>query len=246
MVNQIFYILRHGQTLWNLNSDRHQTHSNGVGNRLTEVGLDQADRAGTILKDEVISVAYHSPLERSKQTLDRVLVYHPSVKLVEDSCITEMSMAFLDGMTQEEWESQFLETKALYEARSLDKYGCQLPDGIDYARCLDKAVEIAQANGEADKEIPPWENYADVVARTKEFISNTSRHHDSPILISAHQGSIRALLGNLLLESSHLRDIRDIANLNTPNAVIFRIETYQSGIDLYHNLGEGWTQGLVS
>ncbi|MFO8015753.1 MAG: histidine phosphatase family protein [Candidatus Woesearchaeota archaeon] len=247
MAKQIIYLLRHGQTFWNAeDKKKHQTHSDGYGNLLTEEGIKQAHYAARLLEDVDLDYAFHTPLKRSKQTLDIILKYHPETKISEKPELREMSMSFLDGMTQEDWEREFPETKPLYNNRKKDKFGCKVPEGIDYSSCIERAKQIAEENGEYGKVIPPWENYADVVKRIGEsFIPELDMMGDCSIVISGHQGVNRALLGNLLAGSIHLPEMRGIVNLETPNAVIFRVERSQDGVRLYHNEEGDWSYGFI-
>ncbi len=246
MVEQTIYLLRHGQTYWNAESKKkHQTHSNGIGNLLSLKGIEQAKTAAQILKGVELHYAFHTPLTRSKQTLNEVIKYHPSLCVFEKPELNELSLAFLDGMTQDEWEKEFPETKALYDARKKDKFGCKLPDE-DYSACFKKAKQIAEANGEPMKIIPNWENYADVMKRTKEsFIDKLDVLGNCSILVSGHQGLNRSLLGNFLINSNYISQANEIVNLETPNAVIFRINASSDGVKLYHNIGNGWIEGFV-
>ncbi|MBU0535649.1 MAG: histidine phosphatase family protein [Nanoarchaeota archaeon] len=246
MNNTVIYILRHGQTSWNRETQgKHQTHSDGIGNLLTEEGMIQADKAAELLRDIKIDYAFCSPLKRAKQTLERVLVYHPDTVSTEEPRITEMSMYFLDGMAQEQWQAEFPETIRIYQARKKNKFSCTLPSDQDYSRCLNKAVEIAYENGEHDKIIPPWENYKDVLERTKGFVEEIKGMKKSTILISGHQGVNRAILGNLLEKTGYLGDMRTIADFAIQNAAVFRVEIERSDIYLSHNTGKRWTEGFI-
>jgi len=245
MANYTIYLIRHGQTFWNAeDKKKHQTHSNGHGNLLTPEGIKQADVAAEILRSEDIEIAFYTPLTRTKQTLDSILKYHPEVSTFSKNELTEMSMAFLDGMTQDQWESEFPETIPLYADRKNDKFGCELRPGIDYSKCLKKAKMIAEENGELGKVIPTWENYADILERTGPFVR--SRYHSGDnTLISGHQGLNRALLGNLLKGTEYIPDVNMIVDLNTPNAAIFKVEIKGNNRKLYHNVGDGWVEGLI-
>jgi len=246
-MDQTIYILRHGQTAWNAkDKERHQTHSNGRENFLTEKGLRQVDEAAKSLRDAELNYAFHSPLLRASQTLRRILKDRIPIPTYEVPALTEMSMAFLDGMNQAEWEKEFPQTIPLYAARKNDKFGCKLPEGIDYSGCFERAKQIARDNNEPGKVIPAWENYEDVVKRTKGFIDELTLFGDSSILISGHQGLNRALLGNLLVGSAHLGSIESIVDLETPNAAVFRVERSSDGVKLCHNLGKGWIPGFIT
>ncbi|MBU0615300.1 MAG: histidine phosphatase family protein [Nanoarchaeota archaeon] len=245
MAYQTIYVVRHGQTFWNRDSKlRHQTHSDGIGNQLTEKGVQQAKYAAKILAQEHIDYAFHSPLTRAKHTLDIVLASHPYTVAFADPRLTELSNYFLDGMTQQEWESQFPETRLLYQARSSDKFGCKLP-GLDWSFCVDRAYEIAENNGEPGKVLPAWESYADVMSRIKPVIEGLDELEDANILMVGHQGANRCILGNLLLGSDYLSDVTQVATLSVPNCSVFRVEKKGASLKLYHSGDNGWVEGFI-
>jgi len=235
------YLMRHGQTDWNaIDNKIHQTHSDGIFNRLTKKGYEQAYKIGDFLEGIDFDVAYHSPLNRTKQTLDGVL-YDNNTEIVEEPAITEMSLGFLDGKTRQYWEEKFPETKRFYEARDVDKYN---PSFVidDYTKVITQAQENARQNLD-EKEIPAIESYKDVVARTKGFMEDVIHSDAKNVLIVGHQGINRALLGHLLVDTEYLSQTEDIVNLRTPNACVFKYDTDTK--ELYHNCGDGWNKGLI-
>lgn len=56
---------------------------------LTDTGHKHATKLAKKLKNVDISLAYRSPLTRTKQTLEHILVYHPKTKTTIDPRITE-------------------------------------------------------------------------------------------------------------------------------------------------------------
>ncbi len=251
MATQTIYLLRHGQTPWNVQDNIHQTHSNGSNNMLTKKGFAQADIIAEILKDTTIDYAFHTPLTRTKQTLSRILIYHPTTKVFENPHLTELSVSFLDGQSENEWKEQFPETKELYLARKLDKFNYYPKELKKFLACYEQSMQIATANNEPNKIIPAWENYADVIKRTKEgFIDEIPQLGDAAILVVGHQGVNRALLGNFLkgtsyLPSEKIEQEKMIADLKIPNASIFRITTSNTGVTVHHNIGKEWVHGLI-
>ncbi len=71
-------LVRHGQTHENV-AKIIQGQSQG---RLTAQGREQAQKVGLRLKDEKISIAYVSDLERAKQTAKEILKYHSETPIV--------------------------------------------------------------------------------------------------------------------------------------------------------------------
>jgi broad specificity phosphatase PhoE len=237
---KVIYLMRHGETNWNY-VNKFQTHSNGVNNTLNEKGISQVSFVAELFKDEQIDHAFYSPLERSRQTLDLVLQYHPETNREECNDLREISLYFLDGLNQQEWESKYPQTKHFFEAREQNKFGCEIPDVIDLSTCYEESIRIARENGEVNKTIPDWENYGMAMDRVSPFVDKIN-NLEGTVLISGHQGINRAIIGKLLGESKYIDSIESIAYLKTPNSAVFKIEQGT----LSHNRGQGWIEGLIN
>ncbi|MBD3309983.1 hypothetical protein GF351_02070 [Candidatus Woesearchaeota archaeon] len=243
-MSTIIYLVRHGKTEWNSASpEKVQTHSNGRGNMLTHEGYDQARRGAEILKDEKIDIAFCSPLLRTHETYAFIAKDHPGTAKRTDDRLTEMSRSFLDGMAKSEWGEQFPETTPILEARKADMYGCTMPEG-DYSRCILRAKQIAAENGEPNKKFPPWENYSDVTRRVAPFAEKVTGL-DKHVMISGHQGLNRSLLGILLAETDYIAGTQEVPYLVIPNRGVYRVEIRPEGTRLFHNVGQGWNEGLI-
>lgn len=79
----MIYFVRHGQTYDNINKI---IQGNGP---LNETGVKQAKEAGELLKNIKLDVCFCSPLLRTRQTLDQILVYHKDLKVIYDDRLKE-------------------------------------------------------------------------------------------------------------------------------------------------------------
>ncbi len=98
------YLFRHGQTFYN----KDHMFTGWKDSKLTPLGYKQADKVGRMLRGKKIQLAFSSHLTRSKETLKRVLKYHPECKrVIVDDRIIERSYGDLQGMTHK----KFIEEK---------------------------------------------------------------------------------------------------------------------------------------
>ena len=71
-----------------------------IDSKLTKSGINDAKIVAIRLRDKKFSVAFHSSLSRSKDTLKEVLKFHPEcVKVIEDDRIIERDYGLLSGRT---------------------------------------------------------------------------------------------------------------------------------------------------
>jgi probable phosphoglycerate mutase len=136
----MIYLVRHGQTAFNL-EQRHHGHTDSP---LTELGREQARRAGETLAtliDPRDCVIFSSPLGRALQTAniiaDVTAVQRP---LIVAADLIEIGMGSAEGMTQAEMEKRW---PALQAAAASETMSLQSPDGEDLetlTRRLDRAL----------------------------------------------------------------------------------------------------------
>ena len=90
------YLFRHGQTYFNEN----KRFTGWKDSKLNPRGIKDAKKVAKKLKNVKFSVAYHSSLSRSKDTLKEVLKYHPECKLkIMDNRMIERSYGDLQGFS---------------------------------------------------------------------------------------------------------------------------------------------------
>jgi probable phosphoglycerate mutase len=136
----MIYLVRHGQTAFNL-EQRHHGHTDSP---LTELGREQARRAGETLAtliDPRDCVIFSSPLGRALQTAniiaDVTAVQRP---LIVAADLIEIGMGSAEGMTQAEMEKRW---PALQAAAASETMSLQSPDGEDleaFTERLDRAL----------------------------------------------------------------------------------------------------------
>ena len=103
----MIYLVRHGQTDFNLE----RRHHGQIDSPLTELGREQARRAGemlTTLIDPRDGVIFSSPLGRALQTA-RIIADVAAIErsIIVDPDLMEIGMGSAEGMTQAEMEQRW-------------------------------------------------------------------------------------------------------------------------------------------
>lgn len=155
------YLFRHGQTVYN----RDGKFTGKIDSKLTKTGINDAKIVAQRLSDKKFTVAFHSSLSRSKDTLKEVLKFHPECKkIIEDDRIIERDYGALSGRTHFD-----VVTKEGYEKYDL------------WHRSYDVRP-------------PKGESFFDVEKRVKDFIKYLKKfmkENNCNVAISAHGNSIR-------------------------------------------------------
>jgi len=100
-------LVRHGQSLWNLE----ERFTGWVDVPLTDLGREEARRAGTKLASTKIDVAYTSALTRAQSTLALILeTMGVDVPIIRDQALNERHYGDLQGLNK---------------ARTAEKYGAE-------------------------------------------------------------------------------------------------------------------------
>ena len=122
----MIYLVRHGQTKFNV-EQRHQGH---VDSPLTELGREQARRAGDTLAtliDPRDSVIFSSPLGRALQTAEIIAdIIAVKRSIIIDSDLMEIGMGSAEGMTQAEVEKRWPVSAANSTMKTMSLWS---PDG---------------------------------------------------------------------------------------------------------------------
>lgn len=184
------YLFRHGQTYFN----RDHRFTGWKDSKLTPKGVRDAKKIAKKLKNKKFQVAYHTRLSRSKDTLKRVLKYHPECKkLIEDDRMIERSYGRLQGRSHQ----QFVEQEGTDTYKTLLHW-----HKIDHLSGREKKEFIKKA-GEAELQIvrrsysvrpPGGESVKDVEKRVNSFIKDLlkrMRKEKVNVAISAHGNSMR-------------------------------------------------------
>ena len=210
-MNHKIVMLRHGESQWNLEN----RFTGWTDVDLTAHGLDEARRAGDLLKSEGFDfdIAFTSVLKRAIRTLHTVLdemdrLWLPVVKSWR---LNERHYGALQGLNKAETAARFGDEQVLVWRRAYAIAPDPLPAGDPRGAELDPRYRDLPAH-----DIPRTECLKDTVARVAPFweqaIAPALAQGRRPI-IAAHGNSLRALI-------KFLEDVPDdeIVHLNIPTA----------------------------
>lgn len=159
------FLVRHGQSQWNL--ENRFTGWQDVD--ITELGKQEAVRAGKILEHERIDIAFTSKLIRAQHTLNIILqtINKTDPPIIIDEALNERAYGTLEGLNK---------------AESALKYG------EEQVQLWRRSFETAPPGGESlkdtyDRVIPYYQNYI-----FPQLLKNKN------VLIAAHGNSLRALI----------------------------------------------------
>ncbi len=155
------YLFRHGETTYN----RDKKFTGFHNPPLTKKGIKQANIIAKKLKNKKFQIAFQTRLKRSRQTLKKILKYHPECRLIKkDDRIIERNYGQLNGTLHKDF---------------IEKHGIKAFNKIHrdfYARP------------------PKGESFADVEKRISSFIKyliKLMKKQKTNVAISAHGNSIR-------------------------------------------------------
>ncbi len=154
------FTFRHGETTDNADGIFSGTRDCD----LTQRGVEEAQKIGGALKNELVTKAYCSAQLRSRRTLEIVLTFHPGVPIIVDDRIKERDYGDLTGLKKEEVERQNPEQYRLWH----------------------RSYEATPPNGESIKDVEV--RVLSFLSELKKDLKQTD-----VIFISAHGNSIRPM-----------------------------------------------------
>ncbi|CAI9686891.1 2,3-bisphosphoglycerate-dependent phosphoglycerate mutase [Elizabethkingia anophelis] len=159
------FLVRHGQSQWNL--ENRFTGWQDVD--ITELGKQEAQRAGQLLKIEQINLAFTSKLVRAQHTLKIILeeCEKTDMPVIMNEALNERSYGDLEGLNKTETAQKF---------------------GAEQVHIWRRSFDIAPPGGESLKD-----TYDRVIPYFKDFIQPQLQQHKN-VLIVAHGNSLRALI----------------------------------------------------
>lgn len=158
------YLIRHGQTEWNL-KDKMQGSQNSP---LTDIGISGAKITGKALQDIPFLVAYSSPQQRAVETRDYIIAEnHHSIPVKTLDDLREMHFGL--------WEGQHVP-----ELMQVPEFCCYLNEPGNYT------AEVS--NGEKYLEV------LDRMKRGLDYIVKNTPQDKGNILIVSHGTALRMLL----------------------------------------------------
>ncbi|MDG2307334.1 MAG: 2,3-bisphosphoglycerate-dependent phosphoglycerate mutase [Candidatus Binatia bacterium] len=166
----ILVLLRHGQSQWNLENK----FTGWVDVPLTEQGIEEAHRAGKLLKESGIAFArcFTSELERAQETLRIALeeMGLPDLPVTREQALNERHYGDLQGLDK---------------AETAKKYG------DEQVHIWRRSYDVAPPNGESLKH---------TAARTLPYFSlqiRTCLDAGENVLVAAHGNSLRSIVMEL-------------------------------------------------
>lgn len=112
------FLVRHGQSLWNLENRFTGWHDIDI----TETGIEEARKAGIALKGEKIDIAFTSVLIRAQHTLSVILdeIGHPDIPVIKNKALNERSYGSLEGLNKAETAQKYGDEQVYIWRRSYD------------------------------------------------------------------------------------------------------------------------------
>ena len=205
-------LIRHGQSLWN----KEKRFTGWADVDLTQNGLEEARKAGTILKKHgfIFDVAYTSVLKRAIRTLwialhEMDLMWIPIHKSWH---LNERHYGALQGLNKEETAKKVGEAQVQLWRRSMNERPPALTkEDPRYDAANPKYKDLKEG------EFPLTENLADTEKRVLKYWQETiapTIKAGQRVIISSHGNTIRSLVQYL----DHIPP-NGITNLNIPTGV---------------------------
>lgn len=164
----LFVIVRHGQSQWNLEN----RFTGSVDTPLTDLGREEARKAGVLLKADRFGIGFTSVLQRAVETMTILLreTGQPDLPVERDAALNERTYGDLQGMDKTESVLRFGADQVLRWRRG---YADQPPNGESLAN--------------TQKRVMPY------------FRSAILPHLQAgeAVLVVAHGNSLRALMMDL-------------------------------------------------
>ena len=185
-------IVRHGQSLWNL--ENKFTGWTDVG--LSEKGIEEAIEAGKLLKKQnyTFDIAFTSVLKRANDTLYYILdeLNERNIPIKYSYKLNERHYGALQGLNKDETKEKYGEEQVKLWRRSADVRPPELTkDDERYPGNDEKYKDLTE------KELPLTENLIDTIERVTEYwksdIAPTIKKGKNVIIV-AHGNSLRGLV----------------------------------------------------
>lgn len=181
-------IIRHGESVWN----KENIFTGWLDAPLSEEGINQAKRAGQILKEKgfTFDLAFTSVLKRAYNTLDLILgEMNITIPIEKSWRLNERHYGELQGMNKDEAREKFGQEQVEIWRRSYD-----VKPPIKKGEKKFKYEEIKEGN------VPLTESLKDTEERLVPYWKETIAPQivaGKKIIIAAHGNSIRALIKNI-------------------------------------------------
>ena len=183
-------LVRHGESVWN----KENIFTGWIDVDLSEKGIEQAKKAGEMLKDYSFDLAYTSYLKRASDTLDIILreLNLINIPIKKSWQLNERFYGALQGKNKDEVKKEFGEEQFKLWRRS---YETKPP-------AITKEYEMYPGNDPKykeleEKDLPLTESLKDTENRVMPYLSEEifpNIKQGKKIIIAAHGNSIRAMV----------------------------------------------------
>ena len=195
----LIYIVRHGETNWN---KEHRLQGQ-TDIPLNEQGLALAEVTGKALRDVPFDLCFSSPLQRAKQTADRILRENEQYRSRSEAFLSAHP-AYREGLEYTESRLALIPEPRMIEINfgAWEGLGCSR----DNMQVPEKAFKEFFRNPERAELPEGAEHIADVKARAADFFRDlTDRPElaDKTVLITTHGCAMRAFLHPLYQDENH-------------------------------------------
>lgn len=185
-------IVRHGQSLWNL--ENKFTGWTDVG--LSEKGIEEAKSAGILLKelDYTFDIAFTSVLKRANDTLYYILdeLNERNIPIKYSYKLNERHYGALQGLNKDETKEKYGEEQVKLWRRSADVRPPELTKDDERYPGNDKKYKDL-----TEDELPLTENLIDTIKRVTEYWESDiapTINNGKNVIIVAHGNSLRGLI----------------------------------------------------
>ncbi len=222
-------IIRHGESLWNLEN----RFTGWVDADLTQKGIEQAYNAGLILKNRgfIFDIAYASVLKRAIKTLWNILdamdlTWIPTINAWE---LNERHYGGLTGLDKDETAKKYGEDQLKIWRRSYNICPPLLNEESEYHPKHDKRYQDLE-------NLPSTECLKDTLERVVPYwerVIYPQIKNGKNVLVSAHGNSLRALIKHLSKMSE-----AEILELNLANGepIVYDFAEYDGKCALNYKL----------
>lgn len=188
----LLVIVRHGQSLWN----KENKFTGWVDVDLAEKGIQEAERAGELLRNYTFDEAYSSVLMRANKTLDAILqvIGQTSIPVTKDQALNERMYGDLQGKDKDQMRAEYGEEQVHIWRRS---YDVRPPGGESLADTADRVIPYYKQ--EIEPKLKAGKN----------------------IIIAAHGNSLRALM--MYIEGLSKDEILEV-EIPTGVPIVYRLD----------------------
>ena len=212
-------LVRHGQSLWNLENK----FTGWTDVELSPKGIEEAKEAGKVLKEKgfEFDVAYTSVLKRANDTLRYILeeMGQNDIIIKKSWKLNERHYGALQGLNKEETGKKYGENQVFLWRRSADVRPPELEVSDERYPGNDPKYKDLSI-----EELPKTENLIDTIKRVLDYWNTDIKQdlmNNKRVIIAAHGNSLRGLIK--YLDNMTDEDIIKL-NIETGNPICYELD----------------------